>query len=201
MTRLCRSGRPRILVADIRHPQVLAVNFTSTLSSSLVNEARFGLSRTGANTVGSPERDDIGEEVRSKLLQVNGGPVLTKIVLPDDGFRIRRRRRNPLRQPRGQSQMGLRGYAQLVARPAFFQVRRGIPAVQHEIHSPGKRSGRTQSTSRQHRQRSSGPCHRYRQNGFGGHDHQWKPAGCRKPADISYPARSVGFLRPVSSIR
>ena len=65
--------------ADIRHPQVLGVNFTSTLSNSLVNEARFGLSRTGANTVGSPERDDIGAEVRSKLLQVNGGPVLTNM--------------------------------------------------------------------------------------------------------------------------
>jgi Carboxypeptidase regulatory-like domain/TonB dependent receptor len=65
--------------ADIRHPQVLGVNFTSTLTSSLVNEGRFGLSRTGANTVGAPERDDIGAQVSSKLLQVNGGPVYTQI--------------------------------------------------------------------------------------------------------------------------
>jgi len=66
--------------ADVRHPQVLSINFTSALSNSLVNEARFGLSRTGANTVGAPERDDIGADVRSKLLQVNGGPVFSSIT-------------------------------------------------------------------------------------------------------------------------
>jgi hypothetical protein len=64
---------------DFRQPQVLGVNFTSTLTSTLVNEARFGFSRTGANTVGAPERDDIGDEVSSKLLQVNGGPVYTQL--------------------------------------------------------------------------------------------------------------------------
>jgi len=64
---------------DYRKPQVGSVNFTSILSNSFVNEMRFGFSRTGANTVGAPERDDIGEEVRSKLLQVNGGPVYTQI--------------------------------------------------------------------------------------------------------------------------
>ncbi len=64
---------------DYRRPQVLGVNFTSTLTNSLVNEARFGFSRTGANTVGAPERDDIGEEVRSKLLQLNGGPIYTQV--------------------------------------------------------------------------------------------------------------------------
>lgn len=66
--------------ADIRHPQVLGVNFTSTLRNSLLNEARFGLSRTGANTVGAPERDDIGSKVRAGLLQVDGGPVHTNIA-------------------------------------------------------------------------------------------------------------------------
>ena len=65
---------------DIRHPQVLSVNFTSTLSSTLVNEARFGMSRTGANTVGAPERDDIGAEIRQELLQVGGQPVLTNLT-------------------------------------------------------------------------------------------------------------------------
>jgi hypothetical protein len=72
--------------ADIRHPQVLGVNFTSTLSSAMVNEARFGLSRTGANTVGAPERDDIGADVRKGLLQVNGGPVYTQINTGALGF-------------------------------------------------------------------------------------------------------------------
>jgi hypothetical protein len=72
--------------ADIRHPQVLGVSFTSTLSSSMVNEARFGLSRTGANTVGAPEREDIGADVRKLLLQVNGGPVYTQINTGALGF-------------------------------------------------------------------------------------------------------------------
>jgi len=34
-----------------RRPQVLTVNFTSTLSPSLVNEARWGMRRTGTNTI------------------------------------------------------------------------------------------------------------------------------------------------------
>src|SRR5262249_27496573 len=72
--------------ADVRHPQVLSLNFTSALSNSLVNEARFGLSRTGANTVGAPERDDIGAEVRSKLLQVNGGPIYAGTNTGNLGF-------------------------------------------------------------------------------------------------------------------
>src|SRR5262249_1724825 len=50
------------------------------------NEARFGLSRTGANTVGAPERDDIGAEVRSKLLQVNGGPIYAGTNTGNLGF-------------------------------------------------------------------------------------------------------------------
>ena len=65
--------------ADIRHPQVLGINFTSTLTNSLVNEARFGFSRTGANTVGAPERDDIGATVRKNLIQLNGGPIYTNM--------------------------------------------------------------------------------------------------------------------------
>jgi hypothetical protein len=57
---------------DVRHPQVLAVNFTSTLSSSMVNEARFGMSRTGANVNAAPDRPDIGAEVSKLLPQVSG---------------------------------------------------------------------------------------------------------------------------------
>jgi Carboxypeptidase regulatory-like domain len=72
--------------ADIRHPQVLGVNFTSTLTNSMVNEARFGLSRTGANTVGAPERTDIGADVRKTLLQVNGGPIYTQVNTGVLGF-------------------------------------------------------------------------------------------------------------------
>jgi hypothetical protein len=64
--------------ADRRQPQTLSVNFTSILTNSMVNEARFGFIRTGANTIGAPEREDIGEEVRATLLQLNGGPIYTQ---------------------------------------------------------------------------------------------------------------------------
>jgi hypothetical protein len=65
--------------SDFRYPQVLSVNFVSTLKNTLLNEARFGLSRTGANTVGAPEVGNIGATVRQGLLQVDGGPVFTNI--------------------------------------------------------------------------------------------------------------------------
>jgi hypothetical protein len=61
---------------DIRKPQVLSVGFISTLSSSLLNEARFGLSRTGANTGGAVNRADVGEEVLKLYPQVGGQTVL-----------------------------------------------------------------------------------------------------------------------------
>jgi hypothetical protein len=61
---------------DVRKPQVLSVGFTSTLSSSLLNEARFGLSRTGANTGGAVNRSDVGEEVLALFPQVGGQTVL-----------------------------------------------------------------------------------------------------------------------------
>jgi hypothetical protein len=57
---------------DLRHPQVLSVGFISTLSSSIVNEARFGMSRTGANVNAAPDREDIGAEVSKLLPQVSG---------------------------------------------------------------------------------------------------------------------------------
>src|SRR6185295_18163428 len=71
---------------DIRKPQVLSVGFTSTLSNSLVNEARFGFSRTGANTVGAPDREDIGADIRKKLLQVGGQTVLTNLGYQNMAF-------------------------------------------------------------------------------------------------------------------
>jgi hypothetical protein len=64
---------------DIRHPQVLSTNFTSTLSSNLVNEGRFGFSRTGSNTAGTAQRDDVGAETIAKLLKVNSEPILTTV--------------------------------------------------------------------------------------------------------------------------
>jgi hypothetical protein len=64
---------------DVRKPQVLSVGFTSTLSSSFVNEARFGLSRTGANTGGAVNRPDVGEEVLQLFPQVGGQTVLLNL--------------------------------------------------------------------------------------------------------------------------
>ena len=68
---------------DIRKPQVLSVGFISTLSASLLNEARFGLSRTGANTGGAVNRADVGEEVLKLFPQVGGQTVL---IGPNLGF-------------------------------------------------------------------------------------------------------------------
>jgi hypothetical protein len=71
---------------DFRYPQSLSVNFTSTLSNSMVNDARWGFIRTGANTVGAPAREDIGEEVRSKLPQLNGLPIFVSSTTGALGF-------------------------------------------------------------------------------------------------------------------
>jgi hypothetical protein len=61
-----------------RRPQVMSVNFTSTLSASLLNEARFGTRRTGTNEYHAfSERADADE--RQKALDwypnINGMPV------------------------------------------------------------------------------------------------------------------------------
>jgi hypothetical protein len=71
---------------DIRKPQVLAVNFISTLSSSLVNEARFGHARSGANTGGVLDRDDVGAEWLAKLPQINGLPLSTNVGFQNMAF-------------------------------------------------------------------------------------------------------------------
>ena len=71
---------------DIRKPQVLAVNFTSTLSSSIVNEARFGLARSGANTGGALDRDDVGAEWLAKLPQISGLPLSTNVGFQNMAF-------------------------------------------------------------------------------------------------------------------
>jgi len=66
---------------DIRKPQVLAINFTSTLSASLVNEGRYGFSRTGANTGGAAQREDVGDSILSQLPLVSN-----ERILPTVGF-------------------------------------------------------------------------------------------------------------------
>src|SRR5687768_3371027 len=64
---------------NFRRPQVLSAGFTSTLSSTLLNEARFGMRRQGTNVVAPWDRDD--SEIQAALEQLlppdlNGFPVI-----------------------------------------------------------------------------------------------------------------------------
>lgn len=65
-----------------RQPQVLTVNFTSTLSPTLLNEARFGMSRTGTNGFFPLENPETRQELRRQLPELNGLPV---VVSPGTG--------------------------------------------------------------------------------------------------------------------
>jgi len=65
--------------AAYRRPQVLTVNFTSTLSPTLLNEARFGMRRSGTNTptgLTNPETRDAALEF---FPSTNGFPVLPQL--------------------------------------------------------------------------------------------------------------------------
>jgi hypothetical protein len=67
-----------------RIPQVLTTNFTSTLSPTLLNEARFGMRRTGTNTLpGIARTDEVGEEARNFVPNVGGIPVLPQLGDPN----------------------------------------------------------------------------------------------------------------------
>lgn len=65
-----------------RRPQVLTVNFSSTLRSNLLNEFRFGMARTGTNMYGPLDNPETGEELRGYLNEVNGLPL---VVNPGTG--------------------------------------------------------------------------------------------------------------------
>jgi len=65
-----------------RRPQVFTVTFTSTLTPSLINEGRFGVSRTGTNGYFPLENPATGEELRSHLPEINGQ---TLVVSPGTG--------------------------------------------------------------------------------------------------------------------
>ena len=65
-----------------RRPQVLTVNFTSTLRPNLLNEARFGMSRTGTNMYGPLDNPETGQQLREYLNEVNGLPL---VVNPGTG--------------------------------------------------------------------------------------------------------------------
>ena len=57
-----------------RHPQLLSLNFTSTLSPNLVNEFRSGMRRTGGNSFNGLEDPDNGEAARAFFPNFSGYP-------------------------------------------------------------------------------------------------------------------------------
>ena len=59
-----------------RHPQTLSTTFTSTLSSTIINEARFGMRRTGSNTYNAMNDPSTGAAATAFLPNYNGYPVL-----------------------------------------------------------------------------------------------------------------------------
>jgi hypothetical protein len=63
---------------NTRRPLVISAGFTSTLSSSLLNEARFGMRRQGINVIAPWHREEFDSEIRALLPpDVNGYRVIT----------------------------------------------------------------------------------------------------------------------------
>ena len=59
-----------------RRPQIITVNLISSLRPTLLNEARFGMSRTGSNIFAPYTNPDTGAEVQSLLPSINGIPLI-----------------------------------------------------------------------------------------------------------------------------
>jgi hypothetical protein len=67
----------------LRKPQVLSVNLTSTLSPTLVNEVRFGMSRMGTNVLHATSVPGNEEKLLELLPKGPGGqPILTQWCSP-----------------------------------------------------------------------------------------------------------------------
>ena len=75
-----------------RHPQTLSFNFISTLSSSVVNEARVGNRRIGGNTFNGLNNPDGSKEAQSFFPSFGGYPV----VLALGGSQVDFRSNQPL---------------------------------------------------------------------------------------------------------
>jgi hypothetical protein len=67
--------------ANFRRPTVVSVGFTSTLSPSLLNEARFGMRRQGTNVVAPWDRDN--EDYKERFQQLLPPEVNGFRVIPD----------------------------------------------------------------------------------------------------------------------
>src|SRR5262245_48308149 len=68
-----------------RHPQTLALNFTSTLSATLVNEARTGMRRIGGNTLNAFNNPKTGKEALDFFPNYGGYPVPIGLGTPTLG--------------------------------------------------------------------------------------------------------------------
>src|SRR6185295_13206794 len=64
-----------------RQPQVLTFNFTSTLSPTLLNEARWGMRRTGTNTQHGLANPATSKDAIAFIPNVGGIPVLPQLGL------------------------------------------------------------------------------------------------------------------------
>ncbi len=62
-----------------RSPQVLTVNFTSTLTPALLNEVRFGMRRTGTNTIHGLANPATQKDARAFIPNIDGIPVLPQL--------------------------------------------------------------------------------------------------------------------------
>jgi hypothetical protein len=69
-----------------RRPQVLSMNFISTLSSSLVNEARGGMRRTGGNTFNAFNNPGTGDAAQAFFPNIAGYPVFVGLGLGQVNF-------------------------------------------------------------------------------------------------------------------
>jgi len=71
-----------------RHPQHLSVSFTSTLSPTLVNEARVGMRRTGFTQRNGLDDPDSGEAARQFFPSFNGYPVFVGLGTGAVNFQV-----------------------------------------------------------------------------------------------------------------
>lgn len=66
-----------------RRPQVFTVNFISTFTPTVLNEARLGMMRTGTNVLSPLKNPDVKDKMIALLPKVNGQPM---IVGPGDTY-------------------------------------------------------------------------------------------------------------------
>jgi len=75
--------------AAIRRPQILTINFISSLKPTILNEFRFGMSRTGSNIFSPYTNPETGAQVQELLPKTSTGfPVVVGLGAGDIGFQM-----------------------------------------------------------------------------------------------------------------